>query len=80
MKSKKVKKGLYLVEYKGHKVYIEDCSFALLERYIHGVLRWAIWSDTLNVYGNEGEWDTSYATKWEALERLTDILETSKPW
>ena len=80
MKSTKVKKGLYLVEYKGHKVYIEDCSYNLLERYAYGVLRWSIWSDTLNVYGNEGEWDTSYATKSEALEMLPDILETSRPW
>ena len=78
MKATKVKKGLYLVEYKGHKVYIEDCSYNLLERYAYGVLKWNIWSDTLDVYGNEGEWDTSYATKSEALEMLPDILETSR--
>ena len=76
MKALKVKKGLYLVEYKGHKVYIEDCSYNLLERYA-GVLKWSIWSDTLDVYGNEGYWDTCYATKREALEMLPDILETS---
>ena len=80
MKTTKIKKGLYLYEYNGHKVYIEDCSYNLLERYAYGVLRWAIWSDTLNVHGNGGEWDTSYATKSEALERLPDILETSKTY
>jgi hypothetical protein len=78
MTTTKVKKGLYLFEYDGHKVYIEDCSDNLFERYAYGALRWSIWSDTLNVYGNEGEWDTSYATKSEALEMLPDILKTSK--
>ena len=76
MEPTQVKNGLYLVEYKGHSVYIEDCN-NFLRLKIQGSPRWLIWSNTLFVHGNKGGFDTSYHTKKEALEILPNILQTS---
>lgn len=75
MKTTRICAGLYQLEWKGHIIQISNES-----EFVEGQLVWAVLSNTLDLDANEGQWDTLYATKWEALERLPDILETSRPY
>lgn len=75
MTTTKICKGLYQTEWNGHIIQISNEA-----EFIEGSLTWAILSDTLDLDANEGQWDTLYATKKEALEMLPEILETSIPY
>jgi|DEB0MinimDraft_10_1074344.scaffolds.fasta_scaffold106523_3 hypothetical protein len=76
MKTTRICKGLYQMEWNGHIIQISNEA----EWVGVGSLTWAILSDTLDLDANEGMWDTLYSTKKEALERLPEILKTSKPY
>jgi len=70
MKTTRICKGLYQMEWNGHIVQISNES-----EWVEGECTWALISETLDLDANE-----LYATKKEALERLPEILETSKPY
>jgi hypothetical protein len=76
MTTTRICKGLYQTEWNGHIIQISNEA----EWVGPGSLTWAILSDTLDLDANEGMWDTLYATKREALERLPEILKTSIPY
>ena len=76
MKFNRICKGLYQTEWNGHIVQISNEG----EWVGVGSLTWAILSDTLDLDANEEMWDTLYATKREAIERLPAILNSSKPY
>lgn len=75
MTTTRICRGVYQLEYKGHIIQISNEA-----EWLEGDCVWQIYSDTLDVDYNEGKWDTLYKTKGEALERLPEILETSKPY
>jgi hypothetical protein len=79
IKTTRICKGIYQTEWNGHIIQISN-EKEWVEWNGVGTLIWAIISDTLDVDANEGQWDTMYSTKKEALERLPEILETSKPY
>ena len=75
MRTTRICAGLYQLEWEGHIIQISNES-----EYLEGECVWAVLSDTLDLDANDGQWDTLYATKSEALERLPEILKTSKPY
>ena len=75
MKFTRIYKGIYQTEWNGHIIQISDES-----EFVEGQLKWWISSDTLDLAGNEENWDTLYATKTEAVYMLPDVLRTAKPF
>ena len=75
MKFTRIYKGIYQTEWNGHIIQISDES-----EFVEGQLKWWISSDTLDLVGNEENWDMLYATKAEAVYMLPDVLRTSKPY
>ena len=75
MTTTRICKGLYQTEWNGHIIQISNEA-----EFVEGQLKWWISSETLDLAGNEENWDTLYATKAEAVYMLPDVLRTAKPY